>query len=102
MGPGTRKQKTVSEPPSIPDIKQCCENKGIAHTVCIKKLCDPTTASNIEVIDLMICAAWAGDAFSCLADKKDHSPCCRRRGLPEPCLDLCSGNVTTIDYNYFK
>lgn len=56
----------------------------------------------LQVTDLMICAPWAGVTFGCLANGMDHTPCCRSRGLPESCLPLCSGNITTLDFNHFK
>lgn len=56
----------------------------------------------LQVTDLMICAPWAGVTFGCLANGMDHTPCCRSRGLPESCLPLCSGNITSLDFNHFK
>lgn len=69
---------------------------------CVSKLCDPKLATQVEIPDLMICAPWTPEVFSCLADGKDHSPCCRARGIPAPCYDLCTGNITKLDYHYFK
>ena len=69
---------------------------------CVTKLCDPKMTTQIEIPDLMICAPWTADVFTCLADGKDHTPCCRERGIPSPCDDLCSGNITRLDYHYFK
>lgn len=66
------------------------------------KLCDPARHSAVQVPDLMICAPWAASAFSCLANGVDHTNCCKARGLPELCQELCSGNVTQIDFTYFK
>lgn len=50
----------------------------------------------------MICAPWASDSFSCLANGIDHTACCRSRGLPDPCIQLCTGNITRVDYNQFR
>lgn len=75
---------------------------GIGHKTCIDKLCDPTTAVSTEITDLMICAPWAHDSFSCLANGVDHTPCCKTRGLPDVCQQFCNGNVTFIDSNHFK
>lgn len=93
---------TVGESPKLPDIRACCANKGIGHKTCLNKLCDPAMAAVAEITDLMICAPWAADTFSCLTNGIDHTPCCRARGLPEICQLLCTGNVTSIDFNYFK
>lgn len=52
--------------------------------------------------DLMICAPWAADTFTCLSNGMDHTPCCKNRGLPDICQSFCSGNITFIDFNHFK
>lgn len=52
--------------------------------------------------DLMICAPWASDTFTCLSNGMDHTPCCKNRGLPDICQSFCSGNITFIDFNHFK
>lgn len=101
LTPGKMKTTTVGEAPKLPDIKSCCANKGIAHKTCVSKLCDPSLADTAEITDLMICAPWAADTFSCLTNGLDHTPCCKARGLPELCQQLCTGNVSSIDFNYF-
>ncbi|CAH1112848.1 unnamed protein product [Psylliodes chrysocephalus] len=102
LTPGNIKQTTTGQAPQLPDIKSCCSNKGIVHKTCMTKLCDPVMASSVEITDLMICAPWAADTFGCLANGMDHTPCCRARGLPDICQQLCTGNVSSIDFNYFK
>lgn len=101
LTPGKMKTTTVGEAPKLPDIKSCCANKGIAHKTCVSKLCDPSLVDTAEITDLMICAPWAADTFSCLTNGLDHTPCCKARGLPELCQQLCTGNVSSIDFNYF-
>lgn len=66
------------------------------------KLCDPTLSGIAEVTDLMICAPWATATFACLTNGVDHTACCRARGLPDLCQELCTGNVTQLDFSYFK
>ncbi|XP_065215789.1 Ig-like and fibronectin type-III domain-containing protein 1 isoform X2 [Planococcus citri] len=98
------KMKTTgnSKPPPLPDIKSCCVKKGITHNTCLNKLCDPAQSDATEVTDLMICAPWASHTYSCLTNGIDHTPCCKARGIPALCQELCSGNLTQIDYSYFK
>ncbi|XP_034250543.1 Ig-like and fibronectin type-III domain-containing protein 1 [Thrips palmi] len=96
------KPSSVAKPPKLPDIKSCCVAKNISRGGCVDKLCDPARHSAVQVPDLMICAPWAASAFSCLANGVDHTNCCKARGLPELCQELCSGNVTQIDFTYFK
>lgn len=66
------------------------------------KFCDPIRTSEVSLPDLMICAPWASDSFSCLANGIDHSDCCRARGLPLPCIELCTGNISRIDFQQFR
>ncbi|XP_049875990.1 Ig-like and fibronectin type-III domain-containing protein 1 isoform X2 [Pectinophora gossypiella] len=102
LTPGKMKPTEVASAPKLPDVRGCCVSAGVNHYGCVDKLCDPTKTFEIDVTDLMICAPWAGVTFGCLANGMDHTPCCRSRGLPEPCLPLCSGNITTLDFNHFK
>nr|CAI5827663.1 unnamed protein product [Callosobruchus analis] len=104
LAPGTSKPTSgvPSAPPNLPDVRQCCQRRGVSHKTCLSKLCDPKDAAAAEITDLMICAPWAADTFGCLANDVDHTPCCKERGLPELCLQLCTGNVSSIDFNYFK
>ncbi|XP_018897907.2 Ig-like and fibronectin type-III domain-containing protein 1 isoform X1 [Bemisia tabaci] len=99
---GTVKNKTAVKTPELPDIKSCCFNAGVRHKACLDKLCDPSESGTAEVTDLMICAPWASATFGCMANGIDHRPCCRARGLPPQCQQLCSGNLTQIDFSFFK
>ncbi|CAH0694433.1 unnamed protein product [Spodoptera exigua] len=102
LTPGKMKSTDVAAAPKLPDVRGCCVAAGVNHYGCVDKLCDPTKTFEIAVTDLMICAPWAGVTFGCLANGMDHTPCCRSKGLPESCLPLCSGNITTLDFNHFK
>ncbi|KAJ8714843.1 hypothetical protein PYW08_004824 [Mythimna loreyi] len=104
LTPGKMKSTEVAAAPKLPDVRGCCVTAGVNHYGCVDKLCDPTKTFEIalQVTDLMICAPWAGVTFGCLANGMDHTPCCRSKGLPESCLPLCSGNITTLDFNHFK
>lgn len=102
LTPGKIKPTIAGEAPKLPDITGCCTQKGVNHKTCVHKLCDPSVAHMAEITDLMICAPWAADTFSCLTNGMDHTPCCKARGLPELCQQLCTGNISNIDFNYFK
>ena len=52
---------------------------------CVDNFCDPMSMSSATVADLMICAPWDTQIFSCLADGKDHTPCCSRKAIPPIC-----------------
>lgn len=102
LTPGKLKQTTVADVPELPDIRSCCLNRGVKHETCINKLCNPSVADTTEITDLMICAPWAAKTYGCLTNGLDHTPCCKARGLPDVCQQLCAGNVTTFDFNHFK
>lgn len=68
----------------------------------MEKLCDPSLSDIAEVTDLMICAPWAAPTFSCLTNGVDHTACCQARGLPDLCQKLCTGNITQLDFSYFR
>lgn len=100
--PGKIKPTIVGKEPKLPNVMECCLNKGVNHKTCVHNLCDPEEVQNAEITDLMICAPWATETFSCLTNGMDHTPCCKARGLPPLCQQLCSGNVSSIDFSYFK
>jgi hypothetical protein len=52
---------------------------------CVNKFCDPKSVGEASVSDLMICAPWDTEMFACLADGKDHSPCCAAKQIPPIC-----------------
>ncbi|KAL1122201.1 hypothetical protein AAG570_003606, partial [Ranatra chinensis] len=102
LTPGEQKSDNPILVPKLPNIRKCCIDKGITHIKCLNKLCGFSEVEDTQVTDLMICAPWAQTTFGCLANGMDHTPCCKARGLPDICQDLCSGNITQLDFNYFK
>lgn len=102
LNPGKMKPSIAGEAPKLPDIRGCCIKKGVHPNNCLDKFCDPSLANTAGITDLMICAPWANDSFSCMTNGIDHTPCCKARGLPVLCQQICTGNVTTIDFNFFK
>lgn len=67
---------------------------------CVDKFCDPRSMSDADVTDLMICAPWDTEIFSCLADGKDHSPCCAARQIPPICQVKTILNLYVYVYIY--
>ncbi|XP_064105777.1 Ig-like and fibronectin type-III domain-containing protein 1 isoform X2 [Macrobrachium nipponense] len=97
----TAVNKTDVIHPTLPDVVGCCTDRGVKHYRCLRNLCDPSQRY-ISEPDMIVCAPWATEAFSCLANDYDHSECCQARGMPPLCVELCTGNVTKIDYKYFR
>ncbi|XP_018795157.1 PREDICTED: Ig-like and fibronectin type-III domain-containing protein 2 isoform X1 [Bactrocera latifrons] len=88
--------------PELPNIRSCCEAKGMTHRKCLDKMCDPQKTDLATLPDFMVCAPWSNITFTCLANKIDHTPCCRARGIPAVCFPLCSGKISTLDFSLFK
>ncbi|GBN19988.1 hypothetical protein AVEN_189663-1 [Araneus ventricosus] len=85
----------------LPNITKCCEEKGVPEGKCLRSLCDPSDDEDTKLSDVLMCAPFVNITFECMAGGADHSQCCRRRGLPDICLDFCRGNVTQLDYRHF-
>ena len=69
---------------------------------CLDKFCDPHSVGEVGLTDMMICAPWDTEMFQCLASGIDHTPCCAAKQLPPLCQELCSGNVSDINFKYFR
>ena len=97
-------QKTVQSgqsAPVLPDIRSCCISSNVTHAPCVDKFCDPHSLAFVEQTDLMICAPWDSEIFSCLADGRDHTPCCIARQVPPACHKMCSGKVDDLSLENF-
>ncbi|BFF96530.1 Ig-like and fibronectin type-III domain-containing protein 2 [Drosophila madeirensis] len=88
--------------PTLPDIRQCCEENGMTHRMCLEKMCDPQKTDLATLPDFMVCSPWSNITFTCLANNIDHTPCCRSRGIPSACFPLCAGKLTSLDFSLFK
>lgn len=99
---GVKAQSSVAVVPKLPDIRSCCMKNGMTHNTCIDKMCEPRRTDSMQITDLMVCAPWANVTFSCMANKIDHTQCCKDRLIPQSCLPFCSGNVTTITFSLFR
>ncbi|EDW26268.1 GL24598 [Drosophila persimilis] len=88
--------------PTLPDIRQCCEDNGMTHRMCLDKMCDPQKTDLATLPDFMVCAPWSNITFTCLANNIDHTPCCRSRGIPSACFPLCAVKLTSLDFSLFK
>ena len=67
----------------------------------MKSFCDPHGISDVSIPDLMICAPWAGEMFTCLYDGKNHTDCCTAANVPEVCHEICDGSVSSISFKHF-
>ena len=78
-----------------PHMTACCAAGGVASSCA--GLCDLDHmfhASPAATAPLLArCSAHLAAVFSCLADGRDHAPCCLDSGVPELCADFCSGDL---------
>ena len=82
-----------TERPVDHDFSPCCASKNIS-TVCqgfcnLKSILDGNTGVNPSD-----CEEEFPSIVSCMADGRNHMPCCVTAGIPEVCTDLCRGEYT--------
>ena len=78
-----------------PHMTACCGAGGVASSCA--GLCDLDHmfhASPAATAPLLArCSAHLATVYRCLADGRDHAPCCLDSGVPELCADFCSGDL---------
>ncbi|XP_076358950.1 Ig-like and fibronectin type-III domain-containing protein 2 [Tachypleus tridentatus] len=87
--------------PQLPDIPLCCKQQGVNVDHCLQYLCNPVFIENTNITQMVICAPFVNVTFKCMAGGVDHTSCCQHRGVPEICLEFCSGHVKSIDFRHF-
>uniref|UniRef100_A0A915L224 Uncharacterized protein n=1 Tax=Romanomermis culicivorax TaxID=13658 RepID=A0A915L224_ROMCU len=105
---------------SLPNIKQCCADNKV-EPACAAKLCDvespPTAAGSFNLA--FSCRKEFPQVTPCLTDfytqnderlkhselyknytkdydGRDHTQCCREKGVGGECLKLCNGAISTL------
>ena len=77
-------------------MTSCC-TRGNVTASCLG-LCDLQTLFYSSArLPVSLCSPDLGTVYSCLADGRDHSPCCLDSGVPELCTDLCRAGGQTSD-----
>ena len=77
----------------LPDTEACCAAKNVSPRLCRQKFCNPLNLKQVTEEDMVWCLKSGSKIFSCLADNKDHTTCCRQRNIPTACLKMCSGSL---------
>lgn len=81
-------------PPTIThDFTECCESFNVS-TKClgfctIHNILDGTTGVEPEA-----CENDFPSIIKCMADGRNHMPCCEKKGIPDVCQDMCRGEYT--------
>ncbi|KAE9416523.1 hypothetical protein Angca_008944 [Angiostrongylus cantonensis] len=82
---------------SIPDVMKCCKVNKVSE-FCRTKMCNVETSPNAfaTVSIATTCRVEWPKVSPCLADGRNHTDCCRRKGVQEDCLSICAGSTETL------
>ena len=87
-----------TERPINHDFTDCCSAKNVSSSCLgfcdIKNILEGSTGSSPSQ-----CEADFPNIVSCMADGRDHMPCCLDQGIPQACSDLCRGEYTVQQDN---
>ena len=99
-----------TERPINHDYSDCCSAKNVSKSCVgfcnIKNILEGTTGEiwslQTDHNIMMLCAGTSPtqcetdfpQIVSCMADGRDHLPCCLGQGIPSACSDLCRGEYT--------
>ncbi|KRZ05898.1 Ig-like and fibronectin type-III domain-containing protein C25G4.10 [Trichinella zimbabwensis] len=82
---------------SLPDVYGCCK-RNLVSPECISKLCDlnevPLAFSAFSIA--VTCRSEFADVAPCLADGRNHTACCKQKGVGGECLKLCDGTASDL------
>ena len=81
------------------NFTECCNEKNVAKD-CLG-FCDLTKILGGRAGNPNACESDFPQIASCMADGRDHVPCCVAAGIPEVCQDLCRGQYT-VQTDYLK
>lgn len=82
-----------------PNTKACCAAAGVS-AYCTEQFCDVARPPNyFAVFEIAArCPRFLGLIAGCLADGRDHAPCCRRSFRDDlSCLHLCNGSAPAVN-----
>ncbi|CDW55065.1 carboxypeptidase e [Trichuris trichiura] len=82
---------------TLPDVLGCCKRNFVSPE-CVSKLCDlndvPSAFGAFSVA--LTCRSEFAQVAPCLADGRNHSVCCKDRGVGGECLKLCDGTASDL------
>ena len=58
--------------PQLPDTVACCEAANVTDRGCIDLICDPLSLPAVEMGDMVKCAPFDREMFTCLGDTCEH------------------------------
>ncbi|PIC34654.1 hypothetical protein B9Z55_014246 [Caenorhabditis nigoni] len=82
---------------SLPDAMKCCTAANVS-SFCSSKMCnvaeDPSSFSTITIATT--CRAEWPKVSPCIADGRNHTDCCLKKGVQHDCLEICSGSTKEL------
>ncbi|VDN42750.1 unnamed protein product [Gongylonema pulchrum] len=74
------------------NVVECCSSNGVSP-YCASKMCDVRTVPNaLETIAISTsCRTEWSKVSPCLADGRNHTDCCLKKGVQHDCLKICGG-----------
>ncbi|VDP37220.1 unnamed protein product [Heligmosomoides polygyrus] len=82
---------------SIPDVMKCCTENKVSE-FCSSKMCMVESSPNAfaTVSIATTCRVEWPKVSPCLADGRNHTECCRRKGVQNDCLPICAGSTESL------
>nr|XP_022317210.1 Ig-like and fibronectin type-III domain-containing protein 2 [Crassostrea virginica]XP_022317211.1 Ig-like and fibronectin type-III domain-containing protein 2 [Crassostrea virginica] len=72
------------------NVTECCIREKVSSS-CLP-VCHPSNMS-ADINVLTACASDLNKVVTCGTDGRNHVGCCKRRGIPDMCLDFCYGVI---------
>ncbi|PIO60287.1 DB module, partial [Teladorsagia circumcincta] len=75
----------------------CCQENKVSE-FCSSKMCAVETSPNAfaTVSIATTCRSEWPKVSPCLADGRNHTECCRRKGVQNDCLPICAGSTESL------
>ncbi|KJH48582.1 DB module [Dictyocaulus viviparus] len=82
---------------SIPDVMSCCKLNKVSE-FCRSKMCSVESSPNAfaTVSIATTCRIEWPKVSPCLADGRNHTECCQRKGVQKDCMSICAGSTETL------
>lgn len=78
-------------------FSDCCRRNNVS-SYCLSKMCDLTTSpSSFGAMAISTaCRTEFTQVSPCLADGRNHTDCCIRKGVQHECLKICNGSAEPL------
>lgn len=91
----TESEKPTTDLANLYNATECCSAINISPG------CLPLCGYNVRMSHYRAlsttCTPEMSKVFRCLVGGRDHGECCAKRGVPAPCLSICTGSFRGDD-----